>query len=66
MFLLFTVFACVWFMLYFLFFSGVPEVSSLLTITRTNFVAGIFGVYSLLGFIYFFNTKPTKIFTREV
>lgn len=61
-----TFFASIWFVLYFLFFSGIPVQETLLLMTRLNFLVGIYGVYSLLGFIHFFSTKPTKIFTKEV
>ncbi len=65
-FLLFSFFACAWFILYFLFFSGIPNKDWLLMISRLDFAIGILGVYSLLGFIYFFNTKPSKLFVKEV
>lgn len=63
-FLLFTLFGSTWFLLYFLFFSGIENVSLLLFLSRLNFGVSLGANYSLLLFVFFFDTKPSKILTK--
>lgn len=51
---------CLWFWLYFIFFSWtVASVEVLLTLSRLAFFVGVMSVYSLLGFFFFFGYGKT-------
>ena len=60
-FFLFSIFASLWFLGYFLFFSGVFSEQILLFISRFTFLVGILWVYSLLSFIIFFEKRRAPI-----
>ena len=65
-FFLFTFFASSWFFLYFLFFSGINDVPTLLFLSRLDFWVWLGATYSLLFFVYFFDTKVSSIWSPKL
>lgn len=60
-FFLSTFFMSLWFVLFFMFFSGIESVEMLLLISRLCFWVWVLATYSLLFSLYFLNTWKNKI-----
>lgn len=64
-FFLFTFFVSSWFFLYFLFFSGIEDPSTLLSLSRVSFGIGIGATWSLWFFVRYFDTRPSKVLVPQ-